>query len=65
MIENKRKLLEWLLMINLVILGALVGFGVKKYYNGELIKSSYRLNSTILIVGCFSAYYYLNKNSSK
>ena len=61
MIKNKRKLLEWLLMINLIFSGALVGFGMKKHYNGELVKSSYWLNSIILIVGGFTTHYHLSK----
>tara|TARA_S200000501_G_scaffold155619_1_gene146824 strand:+ start:17135 stop:17320 length:186 start_codon:yes stop_codon:yes gene_type:complete len=59
--KNKRKLLEWFLMINIVVLGALVGFGIKKYYNGEPVDLSYLLNSVILIVGGFTAYYHLIK----
>jgi len=48
-------------MINIVVLGALVGFGIKKYYNGEPVDLSYLLNSVILIVGGFTAYYHLIK----
>ena len=59
--KNKKKLLEWLLMINLIVLGALVGFGIKKYYNKEPIDLSYWLNSGILIVGGFTACYQLSK----
>ena len=48
-------------MINLIVLGALIGFGIKKYHNGEPVELSYWLNSTILIVGGFTTYYHLSK----
>tara|TARA_B110000014_G_C19994922_1_gene515415 strand:- start:27 stop:215 length:189 start_codon:yes stop_codon:yes gene_type:complete len=61
MFENKRKILEWFFIINLIVLGALIGFGIKKYYSGEPVDLSYWLNSTILIVGGFTTYYHLSK----
>jgi len=61
MAANKNKILEWMFMINLIALGAFVGFGIKRYFNSEPVGLSYWLNSIILIVGGFTVYYHFSK----